>query len=203
MSVKPYSFVVQLLINEPGIAFVVTADRGVFRFSPIALRFGVRETHLEGHATVEPAVPSTALDTCVDDDSRTRYHDFSAICTGPGDVATIAYVTYTGGKDPVVRIDAEPDEFGFLEQSECNDRLMVISVNGSAVGTPVPVTKPGLDLFRPSIAVDGNRRTAVVWSQNTGDSWNLYAGVRQVSGVEKTGGFSPPVRLTNGHGPDI
>src|SRR5690242_19950481 len=36
------------------------------------------------------------------------------------------------------------------------------------------VAGPGLDVWRPAVAVDGQGRVVVAWSQNEGGNWDIY-----------------------------
>src|SRR4029077_946745 len=63
---------------------------------------------------------------------------------------------------------------------------------------PIDVTDPGLDLWRPSIAVAGDGSVVVAWTEFRDGNWDLYA--RRFDPAR--GSWAEPKRLTTNPGTD-
>jgi hypothetical protein len=77
------------------------------------------------------------------------------------------------------------------------DRVLVAHSTGTGWSAPEPLTEAGQDIFRTAIAQDARGRIWVVWSQRTGQTWDLTARVNDGRG------WSAPRKLTNGNAPNF
>src|SRR5262249_32734098 len=79
------------------------------------------------------------------------------------------------------------------------DQVRLLRYSGGKVAETLDVTPPGLDLWRPAVAVDRDGAVTVVWSENRDGNWDLY---QRTLAAEKRA-LSEPKRLTEGAGADL
>jgi len=194
---KPYSFVVELTATEWAPITITTAAHGEFLLDPQAVVHGQSATFLDGRVRVERSVPGLQLGTCKAEDGSVLYNDFPALCAAADGATWTAYVAYRGRPDVRVSLKKDPENYAPLQQVACNDQLLVVREQAGVAEAAVPITAGGLDLFQPTLATRAEAGPLVVWSQRTGQNWDLHASIR-------TGNkWSKPVRLTSTPGPDL
>ena len=71
--------------------------------------------------------------------------------------------------------------------------------DGQQWSAPMPVTEPLLDLWKPTVTVDGAGKVWVAWSQNVGGNWDIYR--RSYDPAQNQ--WSPIERVTTDPGADI
>ena len=76
---------------------------------------------------------------------------------------------------------------------------MLTWFDGERWAKPIPVTDEGLDIWRPSVVVDGEGKVWVLWSQNIEGNRDILAGRFD----PEKGSFSKIQRLTFDPGADI
>src|SRR5262249_33896751 len=54
------------------------------------------------------------------------------------------------------------------------DQVLLVRFDGKAWQPPIEVTAPGLDIWRPTVAVDGKGDVCVVWAQQVDGNWDIY-----------------------------
>src|SRR5262249_6457196 len=91
-----------------------------------------------------------------------------------------------------------PKSFADYVPKGGGDQLHLLQYAAGKAGAPVEITAPGLDLWRPTVAVDGDGAVVVVWSENREGNWDLY----QRTFVPEKRSLSEPKRLTQGAGTD-
>lgn len=74
------------------------------------------------------------------------------------------------------------------------ETVFVRKYSNGAWGTPIAVSAPGGDYYRPAVAVDGQGRAWVIWSANDKGNYDVWA--RAAEG-------GSPVRVTTAPGSDI
>ncbi len=146
----------------------VTTRQGNFSFALSDLKIGSRTTFLDGAAAVE-RVPLSAQITNSPDEE-----DFPACAVAPDGTIWCAYVAYKHG-NPINTNEVFSGKFDSLVTKGNGDQIKLMKFDGKAWSAPMDVTEAGLDVWRPTVAVDGQGRVWVVWSQNIGGNWDLYA----------------------------
>jgi hypothetical protein len=170
---------------------VVTAA-GRLAFSLGELKSAGRVSFLDGSARAE-VVPThrQITDSPMDE-------DFPASAQAPDGTVWCACVAYRHGP-PIQMAEVRAGRFASLVPQGNGDQLLLLRFDGQAWSAPLEVTPGGLDLWRPTVAVDGQGRVWAIWSQNAAGNWDLYARAYD----PKSAAFSPIRRLTSSPGPDI
>ncbi len=160
--------------------------------SGLLLTFGNRAVAAAPGAG-EPAIRTTRLTTQATED------DLPAAAKGPHGSVWVAYMAYKHhGKLDAKLIHGERD-FELLRAKGHGDQVRLLKFNGKQWSDPINVTKGGLDVWRPAVAVDGSGGVWVFWSQNIKANWDLY-GRRYDPAAESWG---KTIRLTRDAGADI
>jgi hypothetical protein len=102
--------------------------------------------------------------------------DFPAAAVAPDGTVWVAYVAYKHGNP----IDLPADDTALQDWSSLvtkgnGDQVKLLRYDGKHWSTPVDITAPGVDVWRPCIAVDASGQVWVIWSQNENGNWDLYA----------------------------
>jgi len=100
--------------------------------------------------------------------------DFPACAAATGGVVWCAYVAYQHGT-AVRSEEVNRGKFDSLVTRGHGDQVRLIRFDGRNWSAPMEVTGKGLDVWRPAVAVDAKGVVRVIWSQNAGGNWDLYA----------------------------
>ena len=180
---------------------VVTAQ-GIFSF--VLGEIGSRKQHLfiGGQVGVERLPASTRITPLNTDD------DFPAVAATNDGMAWLTYVAYTRGSsvplDQVVLPDSLAAKISagqwddFVPKGN-GDQLMLMRFDDGRWSAPIPVTRTGLDLWKPAIAVAGDGSVWVTWSQNDSGNWEVYC--RRFNPANQT--WEDPIRMSSRPGADI
>jgi hypothetical protein len=170
----------------------VATKQGNFSFTLAELKFGAPLTFLGGAAAVE-RVPITQQLT-----SDPTEDDFAACAAPPDGSVWCAYVGYLRGS-PLVAEDFNKGKFDSLITRNHGDQVRLMKFDGKQWTAPIDVTPAGLDVWRPTVAIDGNGAVWVIWSQTTNGNWDLHAR----SYDTKANRWSNDQRVTSEPGADI
>ncbi len=100
--------------------------------------------------------------------------------------------------------EVDPKDFDRLLVPRKNgDRIVLRRFDGKAWQPPIAVTDAGRDLYRPTVAVDGQGAVLVAWAENVDGDWEIF---RRTYTPPKAGGegtWSDPVRVTRLPGSDF
>ena len=141
---------------------------GSFGFALGELAIGRRASFLEGAAAVDRVPPVERLTSDGTDD------DFPvAAAAGDGSI-WCAYVAYRAGT-PLALEEIKQGKFDSLVPRGNGDQVRLLQFDGKQWKAPLDVTEAGLDAWRPAVTVDGKGRVWVVWSQKSGEDWDLSA----------------------------
>ena len=119
---------------------------------------------------------------------------------GEGGSAWLAYVEYQPGK-PIVKERIQAGNFDDLVPTGNGDRICLVRFDGKTWHPALEVTEGGLDVWRPTVAVDGKGNVHVVWSQRVGGDWELFT--RRYTPDGKDGKWAAIRRLTDAPGADF
>jgi len=191
-----------LTLRAPSSARIeVSTDKGSFSFTLGELSWGRPMNFLERQARVDLVPPPT---TVADTE---REEDFPAAAVAPDGTVYVAYVEHDHlGPMTAVPIgnlpkdeNGIPTDFSPFKPKGGGDRVMLTWFDGEKWAQPIPVTDEGLDVWRPTVAVDDKGIVWVVWSQNLEGNWDLMA--RRFDPKAKN--WSRVERLTIEEGADI
>ncbi len=146
--------------------------------------------------TAEPGKPVRLTGSPTED-------DHPAMTKGPDGTIWLAYVEYRPGQ-PIVMERVQDREFDSLVPKGNGDRIRLRTYDGSVWAKPVDVTEGGLDVWRPTVAVTGDGKVVVAWSQKVEGDWEILARVLSPAKDEPSqGSWSEILRVTRAAGSDI
>ncbi len=189
---------VRVLLDAP-LETVVTmrTDRGQFSFSPGKLLPGARQTFLDGEASAERIEASVALTDGPTED------DYPGAAKSRDGTVWVAYVEYRPDRRRLVG-PVEPAEFDELLVPRRNgDRIRLRKFDGKTWSPAINVTEGGLEIWRPTVAVDGEGAVWVAWAQRVGGNWDIYARRYTPDRGGGQGTMSNVVRLSSDAGSDF
>lgn len=150
-------------------------------------------TYLNGQAEAQRVPTSVGLAEGPEED------DFPVCAVGREGTVWVAYVSHEHrGPDASEALTERPKSFKDYVPTGGGDQVKLVRFSNGRASEALNVTEAGLDLWRPAIAVD-SQGPVVVWSQNDGKNWDLYA--RRYD--PKAESFGEPRRLTTGPGSDF
>jgi len=191
------SGVVLTLSPTSGAQLDVTTAQGKFRVALDELAPGRPSAFLEGRVLVDRVAPAVQITEGPTED------DFPAAAAGPDGTVWVALVRHTHcGPATLDLLDKRPDDFRFLEPKGGGDQLALLRFDGKAWSTPVAISRQGLDVGRPAVAVDGQGRVHVVWSQKEEGNWDLFEQIVEPKQFPAAA-LGPPRCLTTDPGPDL
>jgi hypothetical protein len=192
--------VLRITLDAPPTATVtLKTKQGTFSFTPAGLADGQVKEYLGGRASAErqdPAVRLTGRDT---------EDDFPVMAQGKDGRTWLAYVEYQPGR-PIVMERVRAGNFEELAPTGNGDQIRLVEFDGSAWQPGVDVTSPGLNVWRPAVAVDGKGDVIVAWSQQIDGDWEVFYRryTPPAAGQPGSAGrWSDVVRLTNSPGADF
>ena len=172
----------------------VETEQGNFSVRLADLAGGELRPFLGGRASAQRVAAAVPLAAGPDQE------DFLAPPSATGRArAWVAFVVHIPrGPEYTAALDAPPKDFAEFAPTGGGDQVKLLHVVNGAAGEPIDVTGPGRDLWRPAVAVDGRGRAVVVWSENRGGNFDLYA--RRFDGGDRS--WSDEARLTSEPGAD-
>ncbi len=176
---------------------LVTTAQGNFEVALSDLRPGRPVSALGGRVRVEEVAPSWRLT------AGPTENDYPAAAVGPDGRVWVVFVQHTPrGPVALQPLHERPRDFKQFEPTGGGDQIAVLCFDGTRWSRPTPVTPPERDVWRPGIAVDGQGRLHVVWTEKRGDNWDLY-GKAIDPGQLARAVAQQDVRLTTDPGPDV
>jgi hypothetical protein len=100
--------------------------------------------------------------------------DFPALARGPEGTIWLAYVAYRKGPD-LIPDRVRAGNFESLVTTGNGDEIRLMRFDGSTWQSMGSASEPGIDVWRPTIAVDGFGGVVVAWAQPLNDDWNILA----------------------------
>ena len=191
-AVAPNGVIVAL--KAPGDATLnVQTEQGRFDVKLADLARGGSKAYLDGKVRADRVLPHVPL---ADGPGQ---EDFPAAASDGGDGLWVAYVAHKPrGPEVLSAFSEAPKDFAAFAPTGGGDQVKLVRVEKGRPGTPVDVTPEGLDVWRPAVAVDGQGRVVVAWSENRDGNFDLYRRVYD----PKTSQWSEPKRLTENPGAD-
>ncbi|HYT90585.1 MAG TPA: hypothetical protein VEL76_17895, partial [Gemmataceae bacterium] len=188
--------ILNLTLDAPTTAKVtIKTAQGAFSFALSEMSPGTTKTYLDGQATVTAEVGALRLTGPKTED------DYPALARGRDGTVWLAYSEYVPGMPPVAeRLLA--GNFEGLVPSGHGDQVLLQRFDGKVWQPPLEVTGPGLDIWRPTVAVDGKGTVTVAWSQQVDGNWDIYYR-KYTPAKDGMGKWSDVARVTNDPGSDF
>ena len=92
---------------------------------------------------------------------------------GPDGAIWVAFVAYTERRQPR-HGGGRKDDFRSFVPPGNGDQIRLVQFDGRQWSAPLAVTEALLDLWKPTVAVDGAGKVWVAWSQNVDGNWDIY-----------------------------
>lgn len=160
---------VEVLVDAPMDARVTVATQsGEFSFPLSEVLYGGTVEALDGAAHVQGKFASARLT------GRGLEEDFPAAAADKDGNVWVVYTAYKpGGPIELPQDQIIPDDWSSLTPTGNGDQIFLARYDGDKWQGPWPVTVWGLDVWRPTVAVDGRGKIIVAWSQNFEGNWDL------------------------------
>lgn len=222
MPMTDNGFIVTLSGVKPDTRITFDAKPGKLTFKLSDLPLGSKLAGIDGNLHVErtPLVEAVA-ESAADE-------DYPSIAVGKDGAMFLVYLSFTRGKDfqgkrerpatpesgpvsgpqaaGIVRKIEKPEDLDYLVQPTGGEQIWLRVGRDGKWGEPVPVTDGKLELYRPTVTVDGSGRVWVFYSAHVdadarfeNGNWELLARSFDVGG--KNGGAV--INISNAPGTDF
>ena len=185
-------------VTEESVVNVELAP-GKFSFKLSEIPYGKVIFALGEAVDIERVAATRPLTTKRDDD------DFPALAVAPDGTTALAWVAFTPGidRDERARVwEKAPADFSFLAKPSGGDRIWFRTQTRDTWSEPVAVTGGGGDIYKCSVAFDGDRRPWIVWAENKSWPAQKLANFEVYAASVVNGEVSAPVNLSNSPGTD-
>ena len=191
-SIVPTGVLVRL--KAPGDAILsVATEQGNVAIQLTDLVGGSARRYLDGRLEARRVPNSTLLV------GGPFEQDFpTAAADGKGG-AWVGYVEHRHrGPEVMESLLERPKSFASFVPTGGGDQIKLLHFEGKTAGASLDVTGPGLDVWRPSVAVDGRGSVVVAWSEQREGNWDLFARTYDPDRAA----WSEATRLTTNRGTD-
>lgn len=189
--------VLQATLDTPEDATItVHTGQGNFSFKASDLAKGQRRPFLDGEATVERLEAAVRLTGAGTED------DFPAAAKSDDGTVWLAYVEYHP-ENPRLDTTVKDEDFDTLVPKKHGDRIRLRKFDQGKWQPGIDVTDGGLDVWRPTVAVDGKGTVWVAWAQQVDGDWEIYRRGYTPGKVGGEGSLTPVTRVTNAKGSDF
>jgi hypothetical protein len=197
MMQRPVAPLLQVNLEAPESARVTVETRqGKFSFALAESPTGVVKKYLDGAASVERQVGSFRLTGHDTED------DYPALARSADGSAWLAYVEYQPGK-PIVAERVHTGAFDELVPRDHGDCIRLVQFDGQTWYPPIDVTKQNIDVWRPTVSVDGKGRVVVAWAENIDGNWEIMCRRFTPPGKDSKPEWSDAVKVTKTPGSDF
>ena len=175
----------------------VRTAHGSFSLKPSELTLGQRKLFLDGDVAV------TRQDAALRLTGSGTEDDFPVAARAADGSIWLAYVEYEPEK-PRLNQPIDRKDFDGLVPTKHGDAVRLRRFDGKTWDSPVDVTERGLDVWRPTVAVDGTGTVWVAWAQQVDGDWEIFRrGYKPptTDGVE--GKWTDTARMTTAKGADF
>jgi hypothetical protein len=163
-----------------GSEFTFSTAQGDFSFRASEVPYGKGIYRLGGRVYVD-RVPVTTQVT----DTREE-EDYPSLAAGANGDVWLAYVQFHHSPDADrIRANppATPTDFKLYAEPTGGDQIWARKYSGGQWGENIAVTPPGRDCYKSAVAVDGAGRAWVIWSENYGGNFDIFARAVDASGA--------------------
>src|SRR5262249_45363795 len=145
----------------------LTTPKGNAAFALADLTGGTATKFLDDQVSVERQDAPVRLT------GRETADDYPAMAKAPNGTVWLASCEYTPGK-PIIPERLQAGEFDTLVASGNGDQIRLVRFDGNIWHPAIDVTGDGLDVWRPTVAVDGKGDVVVAWSQPVEGDWEIF-----------------------------
>jgi hypothetical protein len=189
--------VLRLDLDAPANTTVTLKTRqGNASFKLADLRPGPRTPYLDGRVTVEREEGAVRLT------GRETEDGYPALAKGADGTIWLAYVEYQPNP-PIVMDRVKVGGFEELAPKGNGDQILLVRFDGRTWYPPLEVTNPGLDVWRPTVTVDGRGVVWVAWAQQVYGDWEVFHRRYTPGANGSPGRWSEVTRVTNHPGTDF
>jgi hypothetical protein len=175
----------------------VRTGHGMITFRPEALSRTGRNLFLDDRVAIERQEAAVRLTGAGTED------DFPVAVRATDGTIWLAYVEYKP-EVPHLTKAASKQEFDTLVPTKNGDRVRLRSFDGTTWSPGIDVTGAGLDVWRPTVAVDGQGKVWIAWAQQIEGDWEIFTRIYTPPAAgASTGSWTEPRRLTNEKGSDF
>ncbi|MBX6312763.1 MAG: hypothetical protein IRY99_07585, partial [Isosphaeraceae bacterium] len=198
--------ILRVTLDAPPTAQVtITTNQGAASFALADLTRGQPKEFLDGAVSVERQPAAVRLTGTATED------DFPALAKGSDGSYWLAYVAYEPGSEtisqegrrPQSKVPLTPKDFDRLAPKDNGDRIRLRRFDGKAWQPALDVTDRRLDVWRPTVAVDGKGNVHVAWAQQVDGNWDIYRRSYTPGQGGGEGKWSETVRVTQDKGSDF
>jgi hypothetical protein len=190
--------VLRITLEAPTTAQVILETRqGKAEIALAGLPSGPTKTFLDGQISVERQDAPVRLT------GKETEDDYPALAKGPDGTVWLAYVEYQPGP-PIIPERLNAGEFDTLVPKGHGDQIRLVRFDGNAWEPGLDVTDAGLDVWRPTVTVDGKGVVWIAWAQQVDGDWEIFHRRYTPPGpAGPKGQWSDIVRVTNSPGSDF
>jgi hypothetical protein len=191
-AVAPNGVIVTL--KAPGDAnLMLETDRGKVPIPLADLAQGATRHYLDGKVEAKRVATVTSLV------GKETQEDFPAAAADSRGGLWITYVVHEPrGPTDLESLRARPRNFAEYAPKGGGDQIRLLRYADGKPGTPINVTGPGLDVWRPAVAVAGDGSVVIAWAEMKDGNWDLYR--RRYDPARSA--WSEPKRLTTNRDAD-
>ena len=134
---------------------------------------------------------------------RSTEDDYPALAQTPDGTVWLVYVEYKPGQ-PIIMEQIENRRFDTLVPKGHGDQIRLMRFDGHEWHAEADVTEGGLDIWRPTVSVDGTGRLVVAWAQSVENDWDIFC--RTFTPPKKpgtSGQWSQVMRVSDDRGSDF
>ncbi len=184
--------------------FTFTTAQGDFQFRTADVPYGAGIYKLGGRVYIDRIPRARRLAETPEEE------DYPSIASGKNGEIWLAYMQFHHNPDHVKlrrTLREAPKDFKIYAAPTGGDQVWARRYANGTWGDPVAITKPGGDLYRTAVSVDGNGRAWVFWSENHSGNFDIFARVlngsepgEQVQISKEAGSDIDPVAATDSKG---
>jgi hypothetical protein len=194
--VQENGVIVKVTASASPITFEVNTTQGNFKFLSTDVPFGVTKSFLGGKALVMQTGAQFQLT------SSSEEEDFPVIAQS-GDDVFLTYTEFVHGDRTQATGQGTPapiTDFSFLARPAGGDQVMLMhySIAQRIWTGPFPVTAPGEDIMRSTVAIDGRGRAWIFYSAQRNGNFDIYA-----RNATADGAVSDEIAITTDPGTDL
>ncbi|GIW82978.1 MAG: hypothetical protein KatS3mg105_4785 [Gemmatales bacterium] len=131
-----------------------------------------RDSPLEKQPPI--AMPNDLANKALQITKTSTEDDFPAAARAADGTIWLAFAAYKPGR-PIVRERILNGQFDELVAKENGDQILLMRFDGKTWHSPIAVTQPGIDVWRPTVAIDGKNNVVVAWSQQVKGNWDIFS----------------------------
>jgi hypothetical protein len=181
----------------PDAVVTLKTAKGKVEFKLTDLATGTARNYLDDQVSVERQEGAVRLT------GRETEDDYPALAKGADGSVWLTYVEYVPGP-PIVMERVTGGNFDGLVPTGNGDQVLLMRFDGKTWSPPLEVSDPGLNVWRPTVTVDGKGVVWVAWSQQVDGDWEIFhRRYTPPSGDNTKGQWSEVTRVTRAPGSDF